>query len=173
MGVLEGWKYCPRCRAALVVDPGRACCPECGLTAYANSAPTASAVCVDDAGRVLLARRAHDPDKDLWDLPGGFLEEGEHPLDGLRRELAEETGLTVEPQDFLGVWIDHYGSDSSAVATLNLYWTARVAGGREQAADDVAELRWFAASELPSREELAFRANEQVLSAWLARREQA
>ena len=166
MGLLEGWKYCPRCGADLAVAAGRANCDACGFSAYANSAPTASAVCVDDDGRVLLARRAVDPDKGLWDLPGGFLEEGEHPLDALRRELAEETGLDVEPGEFLGAWMDRYGSGDGAVATLNLYWTARVLGGTEAPADDVAELRWFVPSEFPTGDALAFRANEQVLSAW-------
>ena len=37
------------------------------------------------------------PGKGLWDLPGGFLHEDEHPLDGLRREVREETALEIEP----------------------------------------------------------------------------
>ena len=57
----------------------------------------------DGEGRVLLARRAVEPDRGLWDCPGGFLEEGEHPLDGLRRELAEETGLVAGPARFVGI----------------------------------------------------------------------
>jgi 8-oxo-dGTP diphosphatase len=108
-----------------------------------------------------------------WDIPGGFLEEGEHPLDGIRRELREETGLEVEPVDFLGVWMDRYGGDSTAEATLNLYWTARVLGGEPRAADDVSELRWFARDELPAPDELAFENVPLVLSAWRARQEHA
>ena len=108
-------------------------CPECGFVAYASSKATAGALVEDDEGRVLLARRAHEPFKGRWDIPGGFLEEGEHPLDGLRRELREETGLEVEPLEFLGVWMDRYGGDSTAEATLNLYWTARVTGGEPRA----------------------------------------
>ena len=50
----------------------------------------------------------------MWDVPGGFLEEGEHPLDGLRRELREETGLEVEPVRFVGVWMDVYGDAPDA-----------------------------------------------------------
>ena len=126
-------------------------CPECGFVAYASSKPTAGALVEDDEGRLLLARRAHEPFKGRWDIPGGFLEEGEHPLDGLRRELREETGLEVEPLEFLGVWMDRYGGDSTAEATLNLYWTARVVGGEAAPADDVDDLRWFARDELPAR----------------------
>jgi ADP-ribose pyrophosphatase YjhB (NUDIX family) len=166
VGILHGWKYCPRCRTELEGDEKRVECPQCGFVAYGNPVPTATAVCVDGAGRVLLGRRAWEPDKGLWDLPGGFVDEGEHPLDALRRELREETGLEVEPQEFLGVWMDRYGYDSSATSTLNLYWTARVVAGEEQPADDVVELRWFEPDELPGRDELAFEVNERVLSAW-------
>ena len=98
--------------------------------------------------------------------PGRFLEEGEHPLDGLRRELREETGLEVEPLEFLGVWMDRYGGDSTAEATLNLYWTARVTGGEAAPADDVDDLRWFERDELPEPGELAFENVPLVLAAW-------
>lgn len=172
MGILHGWRYCPRCRTELQGDEKRVECPECGFVAYANPAPTATAVVVDDEGRVLLGRRAVEPDKGLWDLPGGFVDEGEHPLEALRRELMEETSLDIEPGEFLGVWMDRYGYDSPALSTLNLYWTARVLGGDQRPADDVAELQWFAPAELPWGE-LAFQTNEKVLSAWLARQENA
>jgi len=120
----------------------------------------------DERGRVLLARRAQEPFKGRWDIPGGFLEEGEHPLDGARRELREETGLEVELLEFLGAWMDSYGGDSTAEATLNLYWTARAVGGEAAPADDVDDLRWFAPDELPDEDELAFENVPLVLAAW-------
>ena len=104
---------------------------------------------------------------------GGFLEEGEHPLDAVRRELVEESGLEIEPGDFLGVWMDRYGYDSGATSTLNLYWEARVsrrrgaAGGRRRrscAGSSRADMPW---------DELAFECNAKVLSAWLGRNEHA
>jgi 8-oxo-dGTP diphosphatase len=137
----------------------------CGFVYYASSKPTACAICVDDRRRVLLARRAHEPFKGRWDLPGGFLDEGEHPLDCLRRELREETGLEVEPLDFVGIWMDRYPTRTHVRATLNLYWTARVVRGSPAPADDVSELGWFAADELPAEEELAFHIAE-VLRTW-------
>ena len=171
MRLLYGWKFCPRCRAELELARGRARCPTCELVVYAHSAPTASALCVDERGRLLLARRAHDPDEGLWDVPGGFLEEGEHPLDGLRRELREETGLEIEPLEFFAAWIDRYGAGEAAQPTLNLAWTARVVDGHAHASDDVAELRWFASRELPGREEFAFEGVADVIAAWRGRQQ--
>lgn len=164
MGSLSGWRFCPRCAGELSGDDRRAECPSCGSVYYAKSAPAVSALLFDDVGRVLLARRAHEPDAGLWDIPGGFLEEAEHPLDGLRRELLEETGLEVEPGEFVGSFIDAYGDDPGATSVLNLVWEARILSGEPKPADDVSELRWFATDDLPSPEELAFRWVEEFLA---------
>ena len=165
MSELEGWTYCPRCGNALAGDGARLACPECDFVVYASSKPTVGALCLDN-GRVLLARRAVAPFQGFWDIPGGFLEEGEDPLDGVRRELREESGLEIEPERFLGIWMDRYGGDSTAEATLNLYWTARVVGGEAAPADDVSELRWFDRDKLPAADELAFENVPLVLAAW-------
>jgi ADP-ribose pyrophosphatase YjhB (NUDIX family) len=166
MALLHGWRTCPRCAGDLANDGARAACASCGSIYYANSAPCVSALVEDGMGRLLLARRAVEPYLGLWDPPGGFLEEGEHPLDGLRRELLEETGLEGEPDRFVGAWMDVYGDAPEAAATLNLYWTVRLGDGEPVAADDVAELCWFAADELPPPDELAFATVVDALEAW-------
>jgi ADP-ribose pyrophosphatase YjhB (NUDIX family) len=64
-------------------------------------------LCVDDQGRVLLAHAA--PWLILaerWFLPGGGVDHGEHPTDALRREIKEESGLTVELGPLLDVVSD-------------------------------------------------------------------
>jgi ADP-ribose pyrophosphatase YjhB (NUDIX family) len=167
---LDAWRYCPRCRADLERGEGKVSCPACGFVGYASSAPTANALVEDAAGRVLLARRAIEPDLGKWDILGGFLEEGEHPLDGVRRELLEETGLEVEPVEFLCATVDRYGGGDDAEWTLNLTWRARAVSGEPEPADDVAELRFFAPDELPPREELAFEHVADVLELWRAQR---
>ena len=97
----------------------------CGLVVYANPAPAACALVEDDDGRILLTRRAWEPYAGMWDVPGGFIGEQEHPLDALRRELLEETGLTVEPTEWYGAFMVPY--DGRTV--VNLVWRARVTGG--------------------------------------------
>lgn len=116
-------------------------------------------------GRVLLARRARDPRKGHWDLPGGFVDEREEPVAALRREFVEETGLEVEPLELLRIDIEPY--EHRHVFSV----TYLVCGdGDPVPADDVAELRWFAPDELP---EMAFPAQNDVLRVWAARHENA
>ena len=74
---------------------GGATCPECGRSWYRNSAPTVGAAIVRD-GKALVTVRAVEPEKGKVDVPGGFLEIGEHPVDGLKREAREELGVEVE-----------------------------------------------------------------------------
>jgi mutator protein MutT len=172
VGELEGWRHCPVCATTVEPEDGRFECPECGFVTFAHSMPTASAVVGDDEGRVLLSRRAHDPFAGKWDLPGGFLEEGEHPLDCVMRELREEAGIGLADPKLLGIWIDRYEYKRRLVATLNLYYSARIGEGTPEPADDVTELRWFAPAEVPVAE-LAFGHITEVLSAWRARNEHA
>ena len=79
--------------------------------------------CSSATGACCSARRI-EPRQGHWDLPGGFLEEGEEPLEGLRREFREETGLEVEPVEWLGAFLDPY----NAYLVLGLTWVVRAEG---------------------------------------------
>ena len=168
MGILDDWRHCPRCGGPLRHGPGNVVCEACGYTFWANPIPGSQAL-VERDGRVLLGRRRFDPSAGLWDLPGGFVEEQEHPLAALHRELREETGLEIEPTEFLGIWMQGY--DGRTV--LCLTWIAVPTGGEEQAGDDLVELRWFGPDELPAPDELAFETFVEILSLWRGRQEHA
>lgn len=156
VGVLRSWRHCPRCGTQLEHRSSRVECPACGFVHYPNAAPAVAALVHDDDGRVLLARRAVEPDAGLWDTPGGFLEEGERPEDGLRRELREEAGVELEVGRFFGIYLDRYGQGEEAPWVLNLVWEARIVSGDLVPSDDVAELRWFERDALPADDALAF-----------------
>lgn len=174
------YRFCPLCGGTLQRDIGQAGedvlrCTICTEPLYENSKPCAGGL-VERDGRVLLVRRAIEPFKDSWDIPGGFLQPGEHPSDGAAREVLEETGLIVRPRELLGIWIDTYGpeedgSDGGAdvrpTYTLNCYYVAELIGGTLRAADDAAELAWFGPDALPRR--IAFRHAPAVLTAWRER----
>jgi ADP-ribose pyrophosphatase YjhB (NUDIX family) len=161
IGRLDEWRFCPRCGGAIDVEGRHAVCSACGFEEWGNAAPAVEALVVRN-GRVLLARRGIEPHRGAWDLPGGFLEEDEEPLDGLRRELLEETGLQVEPGRFLGTAIERY--DRHAVLILS--WFATAPEGEPRPADDVAALAWFGPDELPPAEEFAFAWHPRLLAAW-------
>jgi len=141
-------------------------CPACGFVQYANPVPATAALVVDDAGNLLLARRAFEPHAGKWDSLGGFLEEGEDPLEALHRELLEEAAIEVDVGAFLGLFLDRYGGDDGSVSVLNLVWEATIAAGEPTPADDVAELRWFARDELPPDDETAFTWLAPFLRTW-------
>ena len=165
MSNLDQWRHCPRCAGELEHDAraNAVTCLSCGAREYGNPAATVSALPVDAKGRLLLARRAREPRAGRWDALGGFVETGESATDALIRELREETGSEFVPLAFLGAFPDTYGPGGPP--TFNLYWTARHVSGPLEADDDVAELRWFAPSELPPAKEMAFPNNVAAIAA--------
>ena len=167
---LPEYRFCPVCSAQLghLVPPGdeqeRLVCSGCGFVFYQNSKPCAAAL-VAREGKVLLARRGIEPFKDWWDLPGGFLELGEHPEAAVVRELLEETGLAVRPTALLGIYMDWYREPSEA--TLVLTYLVDIVAGEPRPASDVADLAWFSPDDLPER--IAFTCNRAALDDWRKR----
>ncbi len=101
-----------------------------------------------DEGRVLVAQRSGGPYDGRWEFPGGKVEPGESDLAALVREVAEELGVTVVPQAFVGeVLLDGVvGGGAPGSSTLRVWW-ARLAGGMPVAHEHAA-LRWVGADEL-------------------------
>jgi NAD+ diphosphatase len=106
-------RYCPHCATPLALlahaeDGGpkeRLRCPACAWTHWNNPTPVLAAVieCVDREGQLLLARNAAWSGR-MFGLVTGFMEAGETPQDGIRREVAEETSLEVESLSLIGVY---------------------------------------------------------------------
>ncbi len=103
------FRFCPQCATALQAiamaeDGGeklRLRCPACGFTHWNNPTPVLAAI-VELNGQVLLARNAAWPGK-FFGLITGFMEAGESPEEGIRREIAEETALHTEALSLVAV----------------------------------------------------------------------
>jgi len=101
--------------------------------------------------RVVLVKRAHPPLQAQWSIPGGVLEIGELLREAAVREAREETGLTVEPGDLLGVY-DRVLRDPDQRVRYHyvlIDFLCRRVAGEISAASDAAEVRWFTQEELP------------------------
>ena len=103
-------------------SPIRLTCGACGRPDYVASKPCAEAV-VAERGRILLVKRDIEPYFGYWDIPGGFLEDGEHPEDGARREVLEEAGVEIELKGLIGVYVESYPGEEM-VNTLTLAYAA-------------------------------------------------
>lgn len=167
---MPDFRHCPVCGALLAAKeweglPRQVCSRgECGYVFYRNSKPTAGALVVREDGALLLAKRGIAPFEGYWDIPGGFLEEGEHPEAGAVREVCEETGIEVAIDRLLGLYMDAY----QGVHTLNVYYVAHPVGGALWAASDATDAAWFTRSQLPPRDRIAFENGRQALDDWLA-----
>lgn len=119
------------------------------------------AIVHDAEGRLLLVRRGRPPGQGLWSLPGGRVEPGESDAQAVVRELAEETGLRVEPGPLAG----HVERPGPGKVTYDIHdYTATVTGGTLEAGDDASEARWAAPDELRALPTTA--GLLEALSAW-------
>jgi ADP-ribose pyrophosphatase YjhB (NUDIX family) len=97
-------------------------------------------------GRILLARRARAPGRDLFSLPGGVVETGETLAEAVTREVLEETGLIVEPVRLAG-YRDAIVRDADGRVERHfviLAFACRWRAGEPTASDEVSEARWVA-----------------------------
>ena len=80
-------------------------------------------------GKVLLARSGNEPEKYRWDLPGGFIEQGESAEEAVVREGREETGMDLRVTRFMGSVPDATDLDGAKVPTLNLCFMTEIVSG--------------------------------------------
>src|SRR5437764_7242268 len=113
------------------------------MTAGPQHSVSVAAIVVDEDGRVLVTQRR---DNAKWEPPGGVLELGESILDGVRREVREETGLLVDPDRLTGVY------KNMQRGIVALVFRAHVTGGRPTVTTEAtARLAWLTPAQVRRR----------------------
>ena len=162
MGYLE---FCSNCsnknQYGFKEGRNRYFCAKCGSTHYENPKPAATLVCVTK-NKLLLVKRAEEPGKGLWGLPGGFIEMKETPEEGALRELLEETNLIGKNPQNLGT-CSHYNTIFGDILLIGIEvqvdnWNNMRAG------DDAADAKLFSLQELPK---IAFVCHRKIIEMYL------
>ena len=150
---LYNFHFCPLCGAPDFEEhaPNARKCKACGFTYYANPRGATVAIIHNDRDEFLVATRAKNPAQGTLDMVGGFLDLDENAEQGMCREIAEETGLIVAPEQlhYLFSQVNHYTYSGITLHTCDLFFELRVAGRPEvKAHDDVAQLQWIPRQQL-------------------------
>lgn len=116
----------------------------------ANSiVPAASAIVVNDEGKILLQKRK---DNDLWALPGGAMEVGESIADTVIRETKEETGLDVIPEYVVGIYTDPKHivafSDGEVRQQFSICFACKIVSGSLCVSDESTDVAFFSPDEI-------------------------
>jgi len=159
------FRYCPRCATELELrpsegdDPDRLTCPNCGFVHYENPSPTVQAW-IERDGEYLALRRAGEPLKGEWNMPGGFVEANESGPEAIAREVLEETGLEIEAEEVIGIFSSQYGEGDDAQPIFDVAYRCRLIGGEMEVSAESLEAAWFTLADFPRP---AFEGERQAL----------
>lgn len=140
----------------------RPVCPQCGFVIFKNPVPGVG-VLVEMEGGVVLIKRGHQPKKDLWALPAGFIEADESIEEAAIRECKEETNLDIELVEMFHV--DSFPNDPTPQSGIIIFYRAKPIGGVLKPGDDAVEAEIYKPDALPV--DVAFRTHRAALARWV------
>lgn len=148
---LDSFQFCPRCGSNhfLANDERSKKCGQCGFTYYHNASASTAAFITNEAGQLLVCRRALEPACGTLDLPGGFVDPGETLEEACLREVAEETGCKAHIEAYLFSLSNTYRYSQFDVHTTDAFFAVKLEPlATPQAADDAAEVFWMPLNEV-------------------------
>jgi ADP-ribose pyrophosphatase YjhB (NUDIX family) len=140
----KAYRFCPKCSGRLVPQNENFLkCSSCRLHFYINPAVCNAVILENKKGEILLVKRKFPPKKDLWDLPGGFIQPNETLEQSIKREIKEELNVDITMSQFVGVYPGHYLYQNINYPTLCVVVSAKMAKAKLIPKDDVSQFRFF------------------------------
>lgn len=120
------WRYCPNCGSEQLArrDPKLFSCPSCQFVYYRNVASAVAGI-IEFENRIILTKRAKDPEKGKLDLPGGFVDYDETAENALIREVKEELNIWVTDVRYLTSASNKYLYKNVEYPVLDLLFICR------------------------------------------------
>lgn len=167
--VLDKFAYCPACGSKHfeVKTEKSKQCENCGFEYFLNPSAATAAFIRNAQGQLLVTRRKNEPGKGTLDLPGGFSDIGETLEECLRREVKEETGLTITTARLITTLPNKYRYSGFDVPTLDAFFECSVDNDSVLTAnDDASEAMWLSLDDIHT-EQFGLRSVRQALHDYL------
>lgn len=143
--------HCPACGSHKFVQYNEKSkkCESCAFIYYINPSAAVAAFIVNGKDELLVCKRAKNPEKGTWDLPGGFVDFNETAEEAVVREIKEETQLEVATINYCYTLPNEYEYSGLTVPTLDVFYLCSVKDTNNlKAADDVEECFFVPINEL-------------------------
>ncbi|MFG0262346.1 MAG: NUDIX domain-containing protein [Novipirellula sp. JB048] len=162
--------FCPHCGTPnrdLGRIPFR--CGACGFANFFGPCGAVGALVTNGQGQLLLVRRARDPERGKWGLPGGFVDRRETVEQALAREVFEETQLSISAPLFLMSYPNDYRYGGIVVSVIDLFFVCQVEVDREirLQESELSEYR-YVERDSPLFDQMAFPSNRIAIEFWLS-----
>lgn len=164
-------QFCPKCGNKLEwTDDEKTVCTRCEHHVYENPRPTNAVILINETNEILLVRRAVEPFKGLWDLPGGFVSIREDFEESMLREIKEEIGaeLTRDDLHYFRSYHERYTYQEMNYFLITITYTAHINSQiKLEPADDISAAR-FVDPKTVDLAEIAFPSMRQTVQDYRA-----
>ena len=169
MHPLHSFKYCPVCGWEHFVENNFKSkkCKRCGFVYYFNSSAATAIFITNKSGELLVIRRAKEPVKGTFDLPGGFIDMYETAEEAIIRELKEETGLLISKPEYLFSLPNIYPYSGFDVHTVDMFFQYSIDNLSGLQAGDDAESLLFIEKNNIEPEKFGLSSIRQAVEIWI------
>lgn len=170
----QACRFCPRCGKEVKAEyqgvvPFR--CTECGFANFFGPVAAVGGLVTNQQGELLLVRRAREPEKGKWGLPGGFIDRNETIEQALSREVLEETNLCVSEATYLTSFPNFYDYAGAVSPVVDLFFLCSVVDQSViQLADGELDSFLWVVPGQQHLSQMAFPSNRLAIEKWLSSR---